>query len=153
VCSCLCCSCFGVTIIVRLFHPLPPSLPVSLLFSLQSCARFFLVASVGAFQRYLSIKVHRTPLFFLFSCVSFFFLFLLIHLPTLPRSFSLSHIPSPLTRLFFSFYLHITLFLSNSPSRSFAMDDTQTAFATHQYPPYAFDLDMMKVSVSISFPC
>jgi RNA recognition motif-containing protein len=24
------------------------------------------------------------------------------------------------------------------------MDDTQTAFATHQYPPYAFDLDMMK---------
>lgn len=24
------------------------------------------------------------------------------------------------------------------------MDDTQTAFAT-QYPPYAFDLDMMKV--------
>jgi hypothetical protein len=26
------------------------------------------------------------------------------------------------------------------------MDDTQTAFAT-QYPPYGFDLDMMKVRI------
>ena len=110
-----------------IFHSHSLSLSISLLFSLLSCARFFIVASVGEPLSFSALSIYKsTPhsSLFLFSCVSFFFFpsrFLLIHLPTLPRSFSLSlsHIPSSSNSVFlFLFVPNITLFLSNSLSRS-----------------------------------
>ncbi len=51
-------------------------LSLSLLFSLLSCARFFLVASVGEPLSFSALSIYKsTPhsSLFLFSCVSFFF--------------------------------------------------------------------------------
>jgi hypothetical protein len=81
-----------------------------------------------------------------FLCVSF--------LPTRPHSFV---IVSPHAL----FHLHLSnFFLAFIPSSLYSsvpffisiqtMDDPQTAFAS-QYPPYGFDIDMMKVSSGFSF--
>jgi hypothetical protein len=112
-----------------------------------------LASLLKAFQLYLSIK-YTALLSFLFSCVSFFLFYLsiyqLVHAPFL-SPLSLPY-PIPSSSDFFSFFLSLLPSLSpqsypaipffNPPP--FSMDDTQTAFAT-QYPPYGFDLDMMKV--------
>ena len=114
-------------------------------------ARFLVVASL--LKAFLSIK-YTALLSFLFSCVSFFSsIYPSTNSSTLlffPHSLSPTLYPPPLT--FSLFFLSLPPSLSHQSYPAipffnpppFSMDDTQTAFAT-QYPPYAFDLDMMKV--------
>jgi len=117
---------------------------------------FLVVASLlKAFQLYLSIKYTALSLFCFRACP---FSLLFIHLPTRPHSFSFPHslsstlYPPPLTfSLFFFFFPPPSLSPHPLPRNSLlSMDDTQTAFAT-QYPPYGFDLDMMKVRIFSQF--
>ena len=115
--------------------------------------RWLLLASV--LKAFLSIK-YTALLSFLFSCVSFFLFYLsiyqLVHTPFLSPPSLPYPIPSSSDFFLFFFFSSLPSYLLPSiypailffDPPHFSMDDSQTAFAT-QYPPYGFDLDMMKV--------
>lgn len=104
------------------------------------------------FSFYLSIKYTALSLF-VFVRVLFLFYLSIYQLVHAPFSFpTLSPYPIPSSSDFFSFFFFYSSSLpslfrpSSTPPFPLSMDDTQTAFAT-QYPPYGFDLDMMKARI------
>jgi hypothetical protein len=125
-------------------------------FLVEALAFWLLQAFFKAFQLYLSIKYTALSLFCFRACPFFSSIYPSTNSSTLLFFSPLSPypIPSPLTfSLFFFFFRPSPLpFAPPLPRHSLlSMDDTQTAFAT-QYPPYGFDLDMMKVRIfSLNF--